>query len=548
MQRPHGVVARLAQHHGHADVLPVQRVVERKRADVGGAGELLHHAVDVAGVDLGAALVDLVALAAAQEEPAARVERADVAGHEPAVADDLVGEVVALEVALHQRRRVEPDEARLAGGAERTGVEHSVRLAAAQHPHHRAPALADQTVLGFHRPAAEAGHPAAGLGDAVGVGDLGGAAPALDAAPHVGRERRRAAVDARQRAALRRAAELEGHAPDRGHRGEEGDRVLVDQGAEPHHRLGLEGRRDVEVATGQPREQAVADQAVAEVGRQHAQRAAEGREVERLSQRHPARAQRAVRVQDALRVAGGAGGEEDERVVVEPRRRRGRVVAGRGVVRGDHRRAAGGGALGDGRRGRVVDHRHPRPRRRCQGLHLERRQARVERDGAGAEAPDRQQLGEEFGAVAEVQEHPVAAAESEAAESARARRDLAGHRAGVPAASALRFDQTADGQVEVHRPSRSQDGGAALTVVRGDRAAGRCPRRSRRARTRWSRAWRLLSKRSRRWSRGRRNALSAAAMGVYAPLGVAHLPHLGKRNWNWKRNCQSGPKSGVTAL
>ena len=88
-QLARAVVGARLEHHRDADVLAVQRVLERERADVERRLEALDDRVDVAGVDLHAALVDLLALAAAQVQPAALVDQADVAGEEPAVAHDL---------------------------------------------------------------------------------------------------------------------------------------------------------------------------------------------------------------------------------------------------------------------------------------------------------------------------------------------------------------------------------------------------------------------------------------------------------------------------
>ena len=55
------------------------------------------------------------------------------------------------------------------------------------------------------------------------------------------------------------------------------------------------------------------------VGSRHSVRR-NGSRPRRLAQRHPARAQRAVRVHHALGLPGRAGGEEDQRVLVERRR------------------------------------------------------------------------------------------------------------------------------------------------------------------------------------------------------------------------------------
>src|SRR5882672_3617538 len=84
-------------------------------------------------------------------------------------------------------------------------------------------------------------------------------------------------------------------------------------------RLGPEGREDEELLTREPWEQTVADQAVAEMGREQAQCAAEAREPEVLVQACPARAKRAVRVQDPFRLSGRARREQDQSLsVVRP--------------------------------------------------------------------------------------------------------------------------------------------------------------------------------------------------------------------------------------
>ena len=64
----------VAQHHRDADVFSEQRVLDRERADVDRVLEPLDDRVDVGGVYLHSALVDLFALAPAKVEPAALVD------------------------------------------------------------------------------------------------------------------------------------------------------------------------------------------------------------------------------------------------------------------------------------------------------------------------------------------------------------------------------------------------------------------------------------------------------------------------------------------
>ncbi len=247
-ERPQLRVGVVGEHHGDAHVLAVQLVVEAEGADVLRALEALDHRVDVARLHLHAPLVDLLAHPAAQVEDAPLVERTHVAGHEPALAHHLAGEVVALEVALHERRRVEPDVALLARRALLGQAGGRRRVGALQDLHHRAPGVADQAVLGREVGDGGAGHPAAGLGDAVGVQDLLGARPGLDVAPHERGQGRRAAGDALERAPRRRTRGPQRHAPDGGDRGQERDAVLVDQRAEAREQVGLEGGHDVPIS------------------------------------------------------------------------------------------------------------------------------------------------------------------------------------------------------------------------------------------------------------------------------------------------------------
>ena len=99
VQRAKRGVVLLRQHHRHAHRLPVHRIVQGERAYVANVLETLRNGVHVGRVDLHAAHVDLVALAAAQHQPPALVDQADVAGREPALDHGRGREIVAAEVA-----------------------------------------------------------------------------------------------------------------------------------------------------------------------------------------------------------------------------------------------------------------------------------------------------------------------------------------------------------------------------------------------------------------------------------------------------------------
>src|SRR6266851_7861989 len=115
-----------------------------------------------------------------------------------------------------------------------------------------------------------------------------------DALPQGGGQRRGAAVHPAERAAARGAGDPERQAPHRGYRGEEADPVRVDDRAQAEQQIGPEGRRDEEVLAGKPGEEAAADEPVAEVSWQEAERAGVGREAELAPQRAPAGGQRGV--------------------------------------------------------------------------------------------------------------------------------------------------------------------------------------------------------------------------------------------------------------
>ncbi len=93
--------------------------------------------------------------------------------------------------------------------------------------------------------------------------------------------------------------------------------MFIEQAPEARDEIGAEGRRDVEVVSGEPGEETVTNKSMAEMRRQHAQGAREGVRRQVIAQSDPASAQRAMRVHDAFWIAGGTGGEKDERVAVE---------------------------------------------------------------------------------------------------------------------------------------------------------------------------------------------------------------------------------------
>ncbi len=232
------------------------------------------------------------------------------------MADDLSGQVLALEVALHQRRRVQPDVPCLPRRAFLVERRPVLRPGGSQHLHDRAPARSDQSVLDREPGHARARDPAAGFRDAVRVPHRR-SRPCLDVAPQVRRQRRRSAEDALERARGRRSRDPQAHAPDRRHRGQERDAMRIHEFRQPRQHLRPERRHDVEVGPGQPGEEAVADQSVAEVRGQQTEGSTVAFDSETLAQREPARAQRPVRVYHALRITRRPRREEDERGIVQ---------------------------------------------------------------------------------------------------------------------------------------------------------------------------------------------------------------------------------------
>ncbi len=309
VQRADAFVARIFQHDSESDVLPVQGIVVREGAGIYRSFEPLDNCVEVAGVNLHAAFVDLFALASAQVEVAALIEQTDVAGHEPALADHRVRQIVPAEVAFHQCGRVEPDVARFARGAFRGCARRVLGARRLEDLDHRPPADTDQAVLGNEVGHGRASDPTPRLGDAVRIAYVAGAGPALNFPPQEHCQRRRTAKHALQRLFAGRLGRLERHAPHGRHGRHERDLVLVEQRAELHYQVGFERRDDEQILPREPREQTVADQPVPEVGRQQAEGAAEIPQIQILPQPHPARAQGTMRVHHALRLSGCSRGE-----------------------------------------------------------------------------------------------------------------------------------------------------------------------------------------------------------------------------------------------
>src|SRR6185295_20311965 len=69
VQLSHRVGRLVAEDDGYADVLAEERVLEGECAHVGGRREALDDVVDVCGIHLQSALVDLLALASAKVQP-----------------------------------------------------------------------------------------------------------------------------------------------------------------------------------------------------------------------------------------------------------------------------------------------------------------------------------------------------------------------------------------------------------------------------------------------------------------------------------------------
>ena len=193
--------------------------------------------------------------------------------------------------------------------------------------------------------------------------------------------------------------------------------MLVQDRAELHHGLRSEGREDEQLLAREPRKERIADQTVAEVRGQQAERPAKLLQAEALAQGDPPGPQSPVGMDDALRVARGARGEEDQGVVFQ----------------GERRGALALGLARPPRLGRIDDlgpeipeHRGEsgihvaerdvrlRIRRPGQRLDLEGRQPRVQRHGASGQVPDRQQVGEELEPASEAEKDAVSPAEAAA--------------------------------------------------------------------------------------------------------------------------------------
>src|SRR5687767_10044152 len=97
------------EHHSDSDFFTQQRITLSERTDVDGCGESLDDGIHVSWIDLHASLVDLLALATPQIKVPAIVEQADVARREPAFRHDLGRQIGPVQIALHERRRADPD-------------------------------------------------------------------------------------------------------------------------------------------------------------------------------------------------------------------------------------------------------------------------------------------------------------------------------------------------------------------------------------------------------------------------------------------------------
>src|SRR6185369_17564617 len=159
----------------------------REAAEIVHAGEPLRHRLDVGGIDLRAPAVDLVPNPPTEIKVAPVVDEAEIPGEKPPGANTRRRQVVTVEVAPHERGRLEPHVARLAGGARLAHARRRVDVALLRHRYGGAPADADQAVLGLEVADRRSGDPASGLRDAVGVGHVAGAAPAADLRPEMGR-------------------------------------------------------------------------------------------------------------------------------------------------------------------------------------------------------------------------------------------------------------------------------------------------------------------------------------------------------------------------
>src|SRR5262245_61418455 len=143
-----GFLLRAPKDQGDPHGLPRRSIVVPERADVDRLAEALQHRVDIFRIDLHAAEVDLLARAAPEVEPPTTIDESDVSSAEPSVAHGLGGEIVPSEVAAHERRCVDPDEARLARLAGLAALRRREPLARLQHRDDAAPGPTDQAVCG----------------------------------------------------------------------------------------------------------------------------------------------------------------------------------------------------------------------------------------------------------------------------------------------------------------------------------------------------------------------------------------------------------------
>src|SRR5262249_29142113 len=184
-------------------------------------------------------------------------------------------------------------EARVRGPAPRHVVGGSLGGSRSLNPKTRAPGKADQSVFHGEPVLGGAGEPAARLGDSIGVPDFLRAGPFLDSRPEGGGQWRRAAEDALESASRGPPRRLEGESPDGRDGGKKRDPATVDHAAELDQQIRAKGREHVEILAEQPRKEAVADQAMAEVCGQEAERAPELLDAQRVLERRPASSQRA---------------------------------------------------------------------------------------------------------------------------------------------------------------------------------------------------------------------------------------------------------------
>ena len=82
--------------------------------------------------------------------------------------------------------------------------------------------------------------------------------------------------------------------------------MLIEDPAQAHDEIRPEWRTDKEMLAGKPGEEAIAYKSMAEMSGKKAQSAAISIKTKALAEAHPARPQRAVCVDDAFGLAGGA--------------------------------------------------------------------------------------------------------------------------------------------------------------------------------------------------------------------------------------------------